>query len=281
MIDQTQWEMEADRLTRTHQMIVRQLREAENELRSQQTETLSLQSQMWAEVGLSNKSSSDDVLSGQYLDALRLNRAIKHDQTLSVLNLRHMEEHAYFGRVDFRRQGADNTRSTYIGISTLYDPETQEILICDWRAPISSLFYENTAGETSYDGPNGPIRGELTGKRQYKCSHDRLVYCLDSTVTIQDEILQETLSRHGDSRMHNIVSTIQEHQNRIICENIRSRVAVQGVAGSGKTAVALHRVAWLLYRYRKDALDYSQILFLTPNRAFVNYIRDVLPELGE
>jgi len=262
-------------------MILRRLREAENEFVTQQTETISLQSQMWAEVGLSSKSSNDDVLSGQYLDALRLNRAIKEDQAMSIMNLRHMEEHAYFGRVDFHRSGSDHTRSTYIGISTLYDPDTQDILICDWRAPISSLFYENATGKVAYDGPNGPIEGELTGKRQYKCDHDQLVYCLDSTVTIQDEVLQETLSRRSDAQMHNIVSTIQEHQNRIICENIRSRVAVQGVAGSGKTAIALHRVAWLLYRYRKDALDYNQILFLTPNRAFVNYIRDVLPELGE
>jgi len=281
VIDQNQFKMESDRLRQTHDIILRQLRNAESKLVEQQSETLTLQSQMWADVGLSSKSSSDDVLSGQYLDALRLNRAIKQDAAMNVLNLRHMEEHAYFGRVDFKRKFADTVRSTYIGISTLYDPETQEILICDWRAPISSLFYENATGDVSYEGPNGAIEGQLIGKRQYKCNHDELVYCLDSTLTIQDEILQETLSRHGDSHMHNIVSTIQEHQNRIICENIRSRIAVQGVAGSGKTAIALHRVAWLLYRYRRDALDYRQILFLTPNRAFISYIRDVLPELGE
>jgi len=278
LIDQMQWQWESDRLRKTHAIILDQLREAESELIQQQSETLTLQSQMWEEVGSSLKSTNDGVLSGQYLDALRLNHAIKQDQTRSVLALHHMEEHAYFGRVDFKRKGSEAERSTYIGISTLYDPETREILVCDWRAPISSLFYENVSGETSYEGPDGSIRGTLNGKRQYKCEHEHLVYCLDSTLTIQDEILRETLSQHGDSRMHTIVSTIQRHQNRIICEDIRSRVAVQGVAGSGKTAVALHRVAWLLYRYQ---LDYRQILFLTPNRAFVSYIRDVLPELGE
>ncbi len=191
-----------------------------------------------------------------------------------------MLDSPYFGRVDFRYEGEEEPETFYIGIGT-FSPEKGSVpLIYDWRAPVSSLFYDYDSGEASYEAPGGRMEGEITSKWQYKIRRGRLVYALESDVKIDDEILREELSGSGDTSLKNIIRTIQKEQNEII-RNTRDRVLViQGVAGSGKTSVALHRIAYLLYHDRQH-LRSENILILSPNSVFSDYISHVLPELGE
>ncbi|WP_308122101.1 UvrD-helicase domain-containing protein [Streptomyces sp. TRM70350] len=196
---------------------------------------------------------------------------------------RHVErllESPYFGRVDFRRADDGEGKGHYIGVHDFSDPETQEILVHDWRAPVSSLYYDFELGEAHFEAPTGTVHGTITGKRQYKVAGDRLEYMFDSALTIGDEVLQRELSRSADDRMKNIVATIQREQNEVIRNESAKVLILQGVAGSGKTSIALHRVAFLLYRF-KDSLSSDDVMILSPNKVFGDYIAGVLPELGE
>lgn len=191
-----------------------------------------------------------------------------------------MLDSPYFGRVDFVYEGEDGPETFYIGIGT-FSPEKGSVpLIYDWRAPVSSLFYDYDSGPASYEAPGGEMRGEITKKWQYKIRRGKLIYALESDVKIDDEVLREELSGSGDTKLKNIIRTIQKEQNEII-RNTKDRVLViQGVAGSGKTSVALHRIAYLLYHDRKN-LRSENVLILSPNSVFSDYISHVLPELGE
>lgn len=191
-----------------------------------------------------------------------------------------MLDSPYFGRVDFVYEGEDDPETFYIGIGT-FSPEKGSVpLIYDWRAPVSSLFYDYDSGPASYDAPGGEMRGEITAKWQYKVRHGKLIYAIESDVKIDDEVLREELSGCGDTKLKNIIRTIQKEQNEII-RNTRDRIMViQGVAGSGKTSVALHRIAYLLYHDRRN-LRSENVLILSPNSVFSDYISHVLPELGE
>ncbi len=186
----------------------------------------------------------------------------------------------YFGRVDFQADGETNTNPHYLGVHNFSDPETQEILIHDWRAPVSSLYYDFESGEAQFTAPAGTISGEITGKRQYKIRGGRLEYMFESALNIGDDILQRELSQSADDKMRNIVATIQREQNAIIRNETAQVLILQGVAGSGKTSIALHRVAFLLYRF-KDTLSSDNVMILSPNKVFGDYIAGVLPELGE
>ena len=153
-------------------------------------------------------------------------------------------------------------------------------LIYDWRAPVSGLFYDYDRGQASYEAPGGTIEGEITSKWQYKIKKGKMVYAFESDTKIDDEILKQELGSNGDVQLKNIVRTIQKEQNEII-RNVKDKVLViQGAAGSGKTSVALHRIAYLLYHDRKN-LKASDILILSPNSVFADYISHILPELGE
>ncbi|WP_250549244.1 HelD family protein [Pseudonocardia sp. H11422] len=186
----------------------------------------------------------------------------------------------YFGRVDFHTRGETGARAHYIGVHNFSDPETQEILIHDWRAPVSSLYYDFESGKAFFETPGGTTHGEITGKRQYKIQGGRLEYMFESTLNIGDDILQWELSRSADDKMKNIVATIQREQNAVIRNDTAQVLILQGVAGSGKTSIALHRVAFLLYRF-KDNLSSDNVMILSPNKVFGDYIANVLPELGE
>ncbi|MCC9738458.1 UvrD-helicase domain-containing protein [Streptomyces sp. MNU89] len=196
---------------------------------------------------------------------------------------RHVErllERPYFGRVDFRRADDGEEKGHYIGVHDFSDPDTQEILIHDWRAPVSSLYYDFESGAAHFEAPAGTVHGTITGKRQYKIVNDRLEYMFDSALTIGDEVLQRELSQSADDKMKNIVATIQREQNEVIRNETAKVLILQGVAGSGKTSIALHRVAFLLYRF-KDSLSSDNVMILSPNKVFGDYIANVLPELGE
>jgi len=187
----------------------------------------------------------------------------------------------YFGRFDFLREGAlGDPVPYYVGIHSFTDEELQKVVIFDWRAPISSVFYEFELGAARYKAPVGVVRGEVSLKRQYRIKYGRMEFMLESGLNIMDDILQEELSRTADERMKTIVATIQRDQNAIVRNTEAEVLIVQGVAGSGKTSIALHRIAFLLYRYRKS-LSSRDFLIISPNKVFSDYISNVLPELGE
>lgn len=185
----------------------------------------------------------------------------------------------YFGRIDFQPQGGAIT-PLYIGLATFTDDALRKNLIYDWRAPISSMFYDYELGEAEYQTPSGKVNGAISLKRQYKIRDGVMEFMIENGVSILDEVLQRELSKSADDRMKNIVATIQRDQNAVIRNETASVMIIQGVAGSGKTSIALHRIAFLLYRFR-ETIKAKDILILSPNKVFSDYISNVLPELGE
>lgn len=191
-----------------------------------------------------------------------------------------MLESPFFGRVDFRYDGEEESETFYIGIGNFAPRAGMRPLIYDWRAPVSGLFYDYDRGPAAYDAPGGRMEGEITSKWQYKIKNGHIIYGFESDTKIDDEILKQELGSGGDVQLKNIVRTIQKEQNAII-RNTEDRIlAIQGAAGSGKTSVALHRIAYLLYHDREN-LKAANILILSPNNAFSDYISHILPELGE
>lgn len=199
----------------------------------------------------------------------------KHKRLTKILAI------PYFGRIDFlEKKENSKVMPIYIGIHTFYDPESRATLIHDWRAPVSSMFYDHELGEAVYRSPSGEIKGVISLKRQYRIRGGKMEFMIESALTVHDDILQKELSSNADDKMKNIVATIQREQNRIIRnEDIRTLI-IQGVAGSGKTSIALHRIAYLLYTFR-DSISSKDILIISPNKVFSDYISNVLPELGE
>ena len=199
----------------------------------------------------------------------------KHKRLTKILAI------PYFGRIDFlEKKENSKVMPIYIGIHTFYDPESRATLIHDWRAPVSSMFYDHELGEAGYRSPSGEIKGVISLKRQYRIRGGKMEFMIESALTVHDDILQKELSSNADDKMKNIVATIQREQNRIIRnEDIRTLI-IQGVAGSGKTSKALHRIAYLLYTFR-DSISSKDILIISPNKVFSDYISNVLPELGE
>ena len=152
----------------------------------------------------------------------------------------------------------------YIGIHTFYDPVKKANLIYDWRAPISSMFYDHELGNASYSSPSGEVDGNISLKRQYRIRKGKMEYMIESSLTVHDDILQKELSSNADDKMKNIVTTIQREQNRIIRNEEAQALIIQGVAGSGKTSIALHRIAYLLYTL-KGEITSKDILIISPS----------------
>ncbi|CAI2565629.1 DNA helicase IV [Apilactobacillus kunkeei] len=185
----------------------------------------------------------------------------------------------YFGRIDIKDDGDDDTESLYIGTASFVD-DNENFLVYDWRAPISSIYYNGTLGKVSYQTPAGKQSTDLEKKRQFQISHGEINNMFDTNETVGDEMLQSVLGQQHDEVMQNIVSTIQKEQNDIIRDTYNDLLVVQGVAGSGKTSAILQRIAFLLYHSR-SSLQADQIILFSPNRLFSHYISDVLPSLGE
>ena len=183
----------------------------------------------------------------------------------------------YFGSIIFEEEN-EPSKNIYLGIIHLED-KNKNYLIYDWRAPISSLFYDYEVGECSYKAPEKIIKGNLKRKRQYKIEDGKIKHIFDNSINIDDSLLQEVLSNDGSEKMKNIVNTIQQEQNKIIRNVEDKSLIVQGIAGSGKTSVALHRIAFLLYKI--ENLSSKNVLIFSPNNVFSEYISNVLPELGE
>ncbi|MEE0884280.1 MAG: AAA family ATPase [Faecalimonas sp.] len=194
--------------------------------------------------------------------------------------LRKMAGSPFFGSVEFQYEGEEVAEDFYIGIGNFAERTGGLPLIYDWRAPVSGLFYDYDKGHASYEAPGGMMEGEILSKWQYKIRNNKMIYEFESDVKIDDDILKQELGNNGDVQLKNIVSTIQKEQNAIIRNTKDKVLAIQGAAGSGKTSVALHRIAYLLYHDR-EKLKSSNVLILSPNSVFSDYISHVLPELGE
>jgi DNA helicase-2/ATP-dependent DNA helicase PcrA len=190
-----------------------------------------------------------------------------------------LSQSPYFGRLDFAPQGKQ-AAPVYIGVHSFLDEQQRQNLIYDWRAPISSLFYDYELGDAAYTTPAGSIEGTIDRKRQYRIRDGQLEFMLENDVNIHDDVLQRELAKSSDDKMKNIVATIQRDQNAVIRNETASVMVIQGVAGSGKTSIALHRIAFLLYRYR-ETITAKDVLIISPNKVFADYISNVLPELGE
>lgn len=210
---------------------------------------------------------------------LMVNTLLHDTLALKLRNLKAAKGKPYFARVDFREKGEDGKERLYIGKMSLAREEDQEIIIVDWRAPIANLYYEGRLGEASYVCPDGNVEGELLLKRQFSINDGILQEIFDIDITTNDEFLQSYLGASADSRLKEIVSTIQVEQNAIVRADMWTPLIVQGAAGSGKTTIALHRIAYLIYTYEKT-FEPENFMIIAPNRLFLNYISEVLPELG-
>ncbi len=199
------------------------------------------------------------------------------DKRKRLLRLRDV---LYFGRIDFVEDGKSGAQHVYVGVHNFQDEDGNRNLVYDWRAPVSSMFYDYEPGRAAYAHENGVTEGEILLKRQFRIRKGEMEYMLDSDVTIHDDVLQKELNQASTSKMRNIVATIQREQNAIIRNEDARHLIIQGVAGSGKTSIALHRIAFLLYKF-KDTISSEDILIISPNKIFASYISNVLPELGE
>lgn len=206
------------------------------------------------------------------------------DERLRVANFRknHIKvlekasSNPYFARIDFKAITDSDFKEIYIGRNGI--SKDGKVLITDWRAPISSLYYDSSTGKTSYKSPTGDVLGEVALKRQYDIENGKLIEYFDVDLVSSDNLLQKYLNANNDSRLKSIVATIQSEQNDIIRRPIDENVIIQGVAGSGKTTVALHKIAYLVYNYI-NSVKQSQYLVIGPNPVFIKYIKTVLPDL--
>ncbi len=275
---------EKKRLESVMGTILDEVRRLEEETFRRKNEVVHIRKHFWDEVKV-NTDTFDDYLETviglrQEAQALSVSQSTHRHASKRLSTLRRMEEIPYFGRIDFIEEDSFDQEQIYIGISSLRDASGDNFLIYDWRAPISSVYYDYQPGPAAYETPGGKVEGTLEKKWQYLIRGGVLQSMFDTSLTIGDEILQEVLGRGTDKQMHNIVATIQQDQNRIIRHDHGRLLIVHGAAGSGKTSAALQRIAYLLYKDRNH-LNAEQIILFSPNTMFNSYVSNVLPELGE
>ena len=281
--DKQVWIEEKSYLARVMTEISSQLDLGVNAAQNYKDEAIALQKSMWEDIRLAPSSLFDmeDVAQiNQIQMDIHHKASIYRFASEKVDSLKRLLKSPYFGRIDFLEDGENSADKIYIGMSSLSTEDTMEMLIYDWRAPISSMFYDFEIGPSGYTCPAGMIEGQMLLKRQYKIENSDIAYMFDSSLNINDTMLQEILGKSTDTRMRTIVTSIQKEQNTVI-RNSRDRILiVEGPAGSGKTSIALHRAAYLLYSFR-DTISSENILIFSPNHVFEDYISHVLPELGE
>ena len=219
-----------------------------------------------------------------YSNLLKENADEQYIQNMSKIysnklkNLNNAVSVPYFARVDFKEDKQNNIQKIYIGKTGIFNDD-YEVVVTDWRATISSIYYDGQLGNVEYECPDGIIKGDLSKKRVYTIENSILKDYQDIDITTNDEFLQECLNENSEARLKNIISTIQSEQNKIIRAKMSNPLIVQGVAGSGKTTVALHRIAYLVYTYEKE-FNPDEFLIIAPNKFFLDYISNVLPDLG-
>lgn len=279
-----EFQQEQNRLNGVMNVITEQILQMESETSELRREVVNIRKHFWDEIKV-NTDSFDDFLETiislrQEAQALSVSQSTHSHAAKRLDTLRRMQTVPYFGRIDFLEEGYAAQEQIYIGISSLMDASGEDFLIYDWRAPISSVYYDYEPGAAQYTTPGGEIYGKIEKKWQYVIRDGELQSMFDTSLTIGDEILQQVLGKGTDKYMQSIVATIQQEQNRIIRHDQGRLLVVQGAAGSGKTSAALQRIAFLLYKYR-DRLKADQIILFSPNAMFNSYVSNVLPELGE
>jgi DNA helicase II / ATP-dependent DNA helicase PcrA len=280
-INDFEWKMEKEWLQKVLKEAQKQLDEKLDYKDRFKKDALETQRELWQELGsVSITNGLEQIVSFMgFMDRMKAQKR-KHEITRGLQEkYERIVQSPYFGRIDFHEKGEDKAEKYYIGISNLINDD-YDFLIYDWRAPASSMFYDYETGEASYKCPEGIIEGDITLKRQYKINKGKIEYMFDSNLKIDDEILQELLGKSTDSKMKAIVTTIQREQNRVIRNEEYKNLIVQGPAGSGKTSIALHRIAFLLYKHREKITPQNIVIF-SPNEIFNDYISNVLPQLGE
>ncbi|MBC2024442.1 UvrD-helicase domain-containing protein [Listeria booriae] len=248
------------------------------------TDVIDLRKNFWDEIKV-NLETFDDRLETalsikQQAEFLAERELTHHHRDKALQILRKLKDSPYFARVDFTPDDTNETTPIYIGIAGLSNETEDDYLIYDWRAPISSMYYDFSPGPAEYASMEKIISGTMDLKRQFIIRHGELQSMFDTNVAIGDELLKEVLGNNASDKMKNIVATIQKEQNQIIRNVKNNYLIVQGVAGSGKTSVALQRAAYLLYHY-KEKLNNDNMLLFSPNPLFSSYIASVLPDLGE
>jgi len=272
---------ETDHLAKTLVFLQEQLDKGADHLVDSKRELIKARQDMWENTAHTGRDFTKITEMNQYLNGI-------NSHALSYLHTRQIQEKytkllesPYFGRFDLTETGSCQTDQIYIGYANAMYPLTHEVYVYDWWAPISSIFYRYELGPVSYLSPVGTITGQVSLKRQYKIRNSELQYFFDCSLCITDELLQDVLSRNSSPRMRNIVETIQRDQDLIIRDTHNQLLLVQGTAGSGKTSIALHRIAYLLYHGQQKNISSKDFLILSPNAVFSQYISGVLPELGE
>lgn len=266
IISAEEMKLEKKKLNDTIKVIDSQLTDAGSEIMKDSDNLKEFQRMVWAS---QQEMDSGEMYNFVYENELQANRL--DEKAKQYRRLFKVKDNPYFGSIIF------NNEPIYIGISSV--KKDLDYLVCDWRAPICSMFYDFELGHAYYKTPAGKEEGEITRKRQYKIENREIKQVFDTNVNIDDDMLQEVLAKTSSDKMKNIVNTIQAEQNAVIRDDKTDNIIVQGIAGSGKTSVALHRVAFLLYRL--EYLTSGNVLIFSPNNVFTEYISEVLPDLGE
>lgn len=285
--NQTEKAFEEKRLAQTISLAEEQLKQAKEAADKKKSEIIEAKKDVRenTEHDITSLYTSDGfealVELSQYINPVTDKIIDYEEEEHKILLLEKMIKSPYFARIDFKFDDEDEFEKIYIGRSSLRKNSYQEMYVYDWRSPIASIFYRFMTGEAFYDAPCGRVTGELNLKRQYEIKNGKLEYFFDSDVQIVDEFLRQLLSQNTTAKMKAIVETIQHEQDVVIRDMENDLLMVQGVAGSGKTSIALHRAAYLMYQGLQTKLSANNIMIISPNSIFEQYISNVLPELGE
>ena len=263
--------LEEKRLDETIDIIRSKISELGQELYDRDDKVLEFKKFMW-----DNRSDMDPTELKTMMSSNDLEISMMMNKGEYLQKLFKIQNNPYFGSIIF--DDGKQRDEVYIGITHVTDNKNK-YYVHDWRSPICSLFYDFEVGPCSYMAPMGKISGNIDRKRQYTIKDGKLFHVFDNNINIDDELLQEVLANESNEKMKNIVNTIQMEQNKVIRNTEDKNLIVQGIAGSGKTSVALHRIAFLLYKI--DNLKSNNVLIFSPNKVFSEYISNVLPELGE
>ncbi|MDE5700403.1 MAG: AAA family ATPase [Lachnospiraceae bacterium] len=284
---QTERAYEEERLKQTISLAGEQLKQAKEAAERKKSEIIEAKKEVRenASHGFTSLWTSDgfEALAelSQYINPVTDKMIDYEEEEHKILLLENMIKSPYFARIDFKFDDEDEVEEIYIGRSSLRKNSYHEMYVYDWRSPVASIFYRFMKGEAYYDAPCGRITGELSLKRQYEINNGTLEYFFDADVQIVDEFLRQLLSQNTTAKMKAIVETIQQEQDVVIRDMESDLLMVQGVAGSGKTSIALHRAAYLMYQGLQTKLSANNIILISPNSIFEQYISNVLPELGE
>lgn len=285
-MEKSDYQKEVEYFNRVEEIIKKKLGKLYEDKTSLREQVVRERRDMWDENRHGISEFDDVILLSAQEHSVGLAENQYEQNALEIQRLSKMEKSPYFGRVDFEESESGAKDTIYIGIYSLAEEESYEIYVVDWRAPIASMFYQFDLGAAWYEVRGHKSEVEITGKRQYKIEEGRFVSVYDTNSSMYDDILGEVLSNHTDHKLKVIVGSIQKEQNAAIRSDTRRSCLIYGLAGSGKTSIGLHRLAYILYHNMEqtpspDAVRSENILILSNNSIFESYISTILPDLGE